>query len=73
MVRADPAIKDGKLSALQQQFVRASEEWEGGEIKCLTDLNEERDRQRQEAERQQRIATARERVSYALDSLVGGP
>ncbi len=45
------AIKDRKPTELQEQYIRASEEWEAGEIQRLTDLNEEKERQRREAKR----------------------
>ncbi len=45
-------IKGRKPTELQEQYIRASEEWEAGEIQRLKDLTEEKERQRQEAERQ---------------------
>jgi hypothetical protein len=42
-------IKDRKPTELEEQYIRASEEWEAGEIKRLTELTEEKERQRQEA------------------------
>ena len=59
-------LKDRKPTALHEQYIRASEEWEAGEIKRLTDLNEE-------AQRQTRIATARERVAFSTLSLEDDP
>ena len=70
---AQATIKEPKAAALQEEYVRASQEWEAGEIQRLKELNEEKERQRQEAERQARIATARERMSYALGSLDEDP
>jgi hypothetical protein len=67
------AIKDREPTQLQEQYIRASEEWEAGEIQRLTDLTDEKERQRQEAERQQRIATARERVAFSTLSLEEDP
>ncbi len=63
---AQATIKEPKAAALQEEYVRASQEWEAGEIQRLKELNEEKDRQA-------RIATARERVSYALGSLEEDP
>lgn len=65
-----PTIKNQDPSELHRESIKASQEWEAGEIQRLKELNEEKERQRQEAERLQRIATARERVAYALGSLV---
>ena len=66
-------IKGRKPTELQEQYIRASEEWEAGEIKRLKDLNAEKERQRQEAERSQRIALARERVAFSTLSLEEDP
>jgi hypothetical protein len=63
---AQAAIKEPKAAALQEEYVRTSQEWEAGEIQRLKELNEEK-------ERQARIATARVRVSYALGSLDEDP
>ena len=68
-----PTSKGRKPTELQEQYIRASDEWEAGEILRLTDLTEEKERQRQEAERQQRIATARERVAFSTLSLDEDP
>jgi hypothetical protein len=67
------AVKNRRPSALHEQYIRASEEWEAGEIRRLTDLNEEKERQRQEAERQSRIAMARELVAFSTLSLEEDP
>lgn len=80
-------IKDRQLSELHQQYVRASEEWEAGEIKRLTDLNEEKERQRLQAEKARhdaeeekrrtekvsRLAVARELVAFSTLSLENDP
>src|SRR5215472_6138415 len=63
------AIQKQEPSPLHREYIQASQEWEAGEIQRLKELNEEKERQRQEAERQQRIATARELVAYGLSSL----
>jgi len=60
------AIKDRKPTELQEQYIRASEVWEAGEIRRLTDLNAEK-------ERQARIAIARELVAYSTLSLQDDP
>ena len=65
--------KGRKPTELQEQYIRASEEWEAGEIQRLTDLTAEKERQRQEAERQPRIATARELVAFSTLSLEEDP
>ncbi len=67
------AIKGRRLTDLQEQYILASEEWEAGEIQRLTDLTEEKERQRQEAERQSHIATARERVAFSALTLEEDP
>src|SRR5271165_2818861 len=61
-----PTSKGRKPTKLQEQYIRASEEWEAGEIQRLTDLTKEKERQRQEAERQQRIALAHQRVAFSI-------
>jgi WD40 repeat protein len=66
-------FKDRKPTELHEQYIRASEEWEAGEGKRLTDLNEEKERQRLEAERQSRIALARELVAFSTLSLEDDP
>ncbi len=53
------AIKDRKPTELQEQYIRASEEWEAGEIKRLTDLS--------------RIAVVRELVAFSTLSLEDDP
>ena len=68
-----PYIKKQESSELQLEYIKASQEWEAGEIRRLQELNEEKERQRQEAERQRCIAVARELVSYALSSLADDP
>ena len=60
------AIEGRKPTKLQEQFIRASEEWEAGEIQRLKDLNAEK-------ERQARIASARERVAFSTISLDEDP
>jgi hypothetical protein len=67
------AIKDRNPTELQERYIRASEEWEAGEIKRLTELTEEKERQRQETERQSHIATARELVAFSTLSLEDDP
>lgn len=52
------AIIRPKPAALQLDYIQASREWEAAEIKRLNDLVEEKEKQRQEAERQRRIAVA---------------
>jgi hypothetical protein len=39
------SVQEPKASSLYEQYIRASQEWEAGEIKRLTDLNEEMERQ----------------------------
>src|SRR5271166_3023998 len=60
------AIEGRKPTKLQEQFIRASEEWEAGEIQRLKGLNAEK-------ERQARIASARERVAFSTISLDEDP
>src|SRR3974390_1486579 len=48
--------KEPKPLPLQEEYIRASQEWEAGEIQRLTDLTEEKERHREEAERQRREA-----------------
>ncbi len=60
------ASKRRKPTELQERYIRASEEWEAGEIQRLKDLNAER-------ERQARIAIARERVAFSTLSLEEDP
>jgi len=59
-------IKDRDPTELQKQYIRASEEWEAGEIQRLKDLNTEK-------ERLARTATARERVAFSTLSLEEDP
>ncbi len=40
------ASKGRKPTELQEQYIRASEEWEAGEIQRLKDLNAEKDSRR---------------------------
>jgi hypothetical protein len=61
-----PDIVQPQVLALQLHYIVASQKWETGEIQRLRELNEEKNRQA-------RIATARERVSYALGSLAEDP
>lgn len=75
-----PTIKNQQPTALHEHYIRASEEWEAGEIKRLTDLTEEKERQRleaerqkREAERQSRVAAARELVAFSTVSLQEDP
>jgi hypothetical protein len=63
---AQAVIREPTAAALQREYIRASQEWEAGEIQRLRELNEEKGRQA-------RIAIARERVSYALGSLEENP
>ncbi len=49
-----------------EQYIRASEEWEAGEIQRLKDLNDEKDREK-------RIAVARELVAFSTLSLEENP
>ena len=49
-------IKDRKPTEIHEQYIRASEEWEAGEVQRLTELTEEKEQQRQEAKRQKRQA-----------------
>ncbi len=51
-----PTIKNQQPTELHERYIRASEEWEAGEIQRLTELTEEKERQRQEAERQRQEA-----------------
>jgi WD40 repeat protein len=66
-------IKSRQPTDAQEQYILASEKWEAGEIRRLSDLNNEKERQRKEAERQVRIATARELASYAWGNLDEDP
>ena len=61
-----PTIKGQQPTEIHQQYIRASEQWEAGEIQRLKDLNSEK-------ERQARIATARERVAFSTLSLEEDP
>jgi hypothetical protein len=63
---AQATVKEPKAAALQEDYIRASQEWEGGEIQHLKEMNEEK-------VRQMGIAVARERVAYALTSLAEDP
>jgi WD40 repeat protein len=67
------AIQGRRPSELQEQYILASEKWEAGEIQRLKDLTEEKEQQRQEAERQSHIATARERVAFSALTLEEDP
>ena len=60
-------IKGRTPTEVQERYIRASEEWEAGEIQRLRELTEEKERQRQEAERQQLIATAESSSPKLLD------
>ena len=68
-----PHVKKQGSSELQLEYIKASQEWEAEEIARLKELNEEKERQRREAEHQRSIATARELAAYALNSLVKDP
>jgi WD40 repeat protein len=66
-------VKKQEPTALQLEYIQASQEWEAGEIQRLKELNEEKERQRQEAERQSLIARGRELTAYAEKSLTKDP
>jgi hypothetical protein len=57
---AQASIREPIAAALQKSTFVASQEWEAGEVQRLEELNEQKERQRQEADRQRRIALARQ-------------
>ena len=59
-------IKGRQPTEVHEQYIRASEEWEAGEIQRLKDLNDEKDREK-------RIAVARELVAFSTLSLEQDP
>ena len=61
-----PTTESRQPTEVHEQYIRASEEWEAGEIRRLEDLA---DKATKEAERQARIALARERVAFSTLSL----
>jgi TIR domain len=58
-----PAIKDQQPTPVHQQYIRTSEEWEAGEVQRLTELSEEKERWRREAEKLKQEILLREHVS----------
>jgi WD40 repeat protein len=66
-------IKVRQPTELHEKFIRTSEAWEKGEIRRLTRLTEEKERQRIKAERAVRMARARELVASSVQSLEEDP
>ncbi|HVP49883.1 MAG TPA: TIR domain-containing protein, partial [Candidatus Bathyarchaeia archaeon] len=67
------SIQSTQPTRLHEKYIRASEAWETSEIRRLTRLTKEKERQRRAAERSRRVAVARELVASSVQSLEEDP
>jgi WD40 repeat protein len=66
-------IKSTQPTRLHEKYIRTSEAWETSELRRLTRLTKEKERQRKAAERSTREAVARELVASSIQNLEQNP